>query len=67
MRQCLIGAFATCAAVVFAAGTATAQDTVNVGFVLPMTGQLTSVDGVLAATPGGQDGRCGTIPTGLKV
>ena len=43
MRQCLIGAFATCAAVVFAAGTATAQDTVNVGFVLPMTGQLTSV------------------------
>jgi len=27
----------------FAAGTATAQDTVNVGFVLPMTGQLTSV------------------------
>lgn len=53
MRQCLIGAFATCAAMVFAAGTATAQDTVNVGFVLPMTGQLTSVDGVLAATPGG--------------
>lgn len=43
MRQCLIGAFATCAAVVFAAGTATAQDTVNVGFVLPMTGQLTSL------------------------
>ena len=38
MRQCLIGAFATCAAVVFAAGTATAQDTVFVGFVLPMTG-----------------------------
>ena len=40
MRQCLIGAFATCAAVVFAAGTATAQDTVNVGFVLPMTGPV---------------------------
>jgi hypothetical protein len=43
MRQCLTGAFAICAAVVFAAGTATAQDTINVGFVLPMTGQLTSV------------------------
>jgi hypothetical protein len=42
-RQCLTGAFAICAAVVFAAGTATAQDTINVGFVLPMTGQLTSV------------------------
>ena len=43
MRQCLIGAFATCAAVVFAAGTATAHDTVNVGFVLPMTGPVASV------------------------
>ena len=43
MRQHLISAFATCATVVFAAATATAQDTVNVGFVLPMTGQLTSV------------------------
>ena len=43
MRRHLISAFATCATVVFAAATATAQDTVNVGFVLPMTGQLTSV------------------------
>jgi branched-chain amino acid transport system substrate-binding protein len=43
MRRYFISAFATCAAMVFAAGTATAQDTVNVGFVLPMTGQLTSV------------------------
>jgi branched-chain amino acid transport system substrate-binding protein len=43
MRRYLISAFATCAAVVFAAGTATAQDTVKLGFVLPMTGQLTSV------------------------
>jgi branched-chain amino acid transport system substrate-binding protein len=42
MRRYLISAFATCAAV-FAAGSATAQDTVKVGFVLPMTGQLTFV------------------------
>ena len=43
MHQCLTGAFATCAAVVFAAGTVTAHDTVNVGFVLPMTGPVASV------------------------
>ena len=43
MRHCLIGAFVTCAAVVFAAGAVTAQDTVNVGFILPMTGPVASV------------------------
>ena len=43
MRHCLIGAFATCAAVVFAAGAVTAQDTVNVGFIPPMTGPVASV------------------------
>jgi branched-chain amino acid transport system substrate-binding protein len=43
MRNCLIGAFATCAGVVFAVGTVTAQDTVNVGFILPMTGPVASV------------------------
>ena len=42
MRKCLTGAFATCS-VLFAAGTATAHDTVNVGFVLPMTGPVASV------------------------
>ena len=40
MRHCLIGAFATCAAVVFSAGAVTAQDTVNVGFIPPMTGPV---------------------------
>ncbi len=43
MCRYLISGFVTCAAMVYVAGTATAQDTVNVGFVLPMTGQLTSV------------------------
>jgi branched-chain amino acid transport system substrate-binding protein len=43
MRHWLTGAFATCAACAFAAVTATAQDTVKVGFVLPMTGPVASV------------------------
>ena len=43
MRHWLTGAFATCAACAFAAVTATAQDTVKMGFVLPMTGPVASV------------------------